>query len=362
MSDVDAKSAWESYCAALAEAGRIFDVAGDRLDDIDHAEALRFLSRLGRMAMRGLEAPADLQRPVQAPMGPPDITFGIPNPDNLYRSAAIDGNRTYRIRGRRNSIHFLSIAAQAPGWVAATPGSRRHLDGTDLVTDADGSFEIILSAEEHDGNWIQLAPEVRSIMVRQTYLDRGKETAADLELECLDPDPVQPREPMVLASTAERLIAAAAVVDQMASFWWDWSTDFTNHGALNTFWMHDEAKHLAIGGDPQVRTPLMRWRIAEDEALVIDLRPPPCDYWNIQICNIWSEPIDPRTGRTDLNASSATATGDGEFRVIVSDADPGVPNWLDTAGHRQGLVSVRWVRAAELPLPSTEVVPISSIG
>jgi hypothetical protein len=56
---MDAKEAWERDCSALAEAGRIFDTARERLDDIDRAEGLRFLTRLGRGAGRRPAPPAD---------------------------------------------------------------------------------------------------------------------------------------------------------------------------------------------------------------------------------------------------------------------------------------------------------------
>ena len=32
---------------------------------------------------------------------------------------------------------------------------------------------------------------------------------------------------------------------------------------------------------------------------------------------------------------------EGVFRAVISHTDPGVPNWLDTAGHTQGIRSLR---------------------
>ena len=50
------------------------------------------------------------------------------------------------------------------------------------------------------------------------------------------------------------------------------------------------------------------------------------------------------------------------MRFVIAHRDPGVPNWLDTAGHRRGTVGVRWVGPDVVDvLPSTRVVPLSSL-
>jgi hypothetical protein len=47
----------------------------------------------------------------------------------------------------------------------------------------------------------------------------------------------------------------------------------------------------------------------------------------------------------------------------VAHSDPGVPNWLDTAGHHRGTVGVRWVGPdVQDVLPSTRVVKVGSLG
>ena len=43
---------------------------------------------------------------------PEGIKLGLDNPDNYYVSASVSPQYTYRIRGNRRSIHYLSFAAQ----------------------------------------------------------------------------------------------------------------------------------------------------------------------------------------------------------------------------------------------------------
>ena len=41
--------------------------------------------------------------------------------------------------------------------------------------------------------------------------------------------------------------------------------------------------------------------------------------------------------------------------------DPGVENWLTTAGHDRGAMCWRWIRAAAHPQPRTRVVPLAEL-
>jgi hypothetical protein len=44
------------------------------------------------------------------------------------------------------------------------------------------------------------------------------------------------------------------------------------------------------------------------------------------------------------------------LRVVIAHQDPGVANWLDTAGHGAGPVILRCVRTESAPVPETHVV------
>jgi hypothetical protein len=43
---------------------------------------------------------------------------------------------------------------------------------------------------------------------------------------------------------------------------------------------------------------------------------------------------------------------------VISPVDPGVPNWIDTGGRREGYMIVRWVLADHPPHPTCELVPV----
>jgi hypothetical protein len=100
------------------------------------------------------------------------------------------------------------------------------------------------------------------------------------------------------------------------------------------------------------------WALAEDEALVIEVTPPDCDYWNFQLNNHWMESLDYRYFRVCVNKHGARLEPDGSVRIVVARADPGTGNWIDTCGHDRGTMCLRWVRASDHPQPRTKVVKL----
>jgi len=92
--------------------------------------------------------------------------------------------------------------------------------------------------------------------------------------------------------------------------------------------------------------------LADDEALVIEGRSPACAFWN---CCLWNELLHTfdygyaaeadagdGSGRVTLNGAQATFEPDGSWRLVISERDPGRPNWIWTQGHRHGLIWFRW--------------------
>jgi hypothetical protein len=52
---------------------------------------------------------------------------------------------------------------------------------------------------------------------------------------------------------------------------------------------------------------------------------------------------------------------DGSVVIVVAHVDPGVPNWLDTAGHTVGLMPQRWVEAERGATPTATLVPFDDL-
>ena len=72
-------------------------------------------------------------------------------------------------------------------------------------------------------------------------------------------------------------------------------------------------------------------------------------------------PLDYDHRSVHTNSHTTKYEADGSFRLVVAHEDPGVPNWMDTAGHDHGIMGVRWVRADSLPEPRCRLVKLADV-
>ena len=101
--------------------------------------------------------------------------------------------------------------------------------------------------------------------------------------------------------------------------------------------------------------------LAPDEALVLRRRSRR-RYWSLQLYRMrWFSPYDIARS-TSLNQTQMHVGADGRFHVVVAHRDPGVANWLDTEGRREGLFTLRWFwPLGDPPSPSTRVVKLADV-
>ena len=77
-------------------------------------------------------------------------------------------------------------------------------------------------------------------------------------------------------------------------------------------------------------------------------RSPP-QYIGFHLANLWGESLDYANHQTSLNGFQAERDADGVLRYVIAHRDPGVPNWLDTTGHREGFLAPRWAYSEQPP-------------
>jgi hypothetical protein len=136
---------------------------------------------------------------------------------------------------------------------------------------------------------------------------------------------------------------------------------FAERAPMNHFHRPDPEQHRFVGGDPNIQIWLGRWSLGADDALVIEAMPPACAYWNFQLGNVWAESLDDRFHRVHVNSGQARTGEDGSVRIVVAHRDPGVPNWIETAGHEHGTMAWRWVLARAHPEPHCRAVPVETL-
>jgi hypothetical protein len=357
---VQTAEAWGDFCRLLEKAGAVLLREELEPSAFDRAEGLRYLSRLVRAGLLSFAEATGPEHPVFRAM-PELVKMGLDNPDNFYLSASVDPAHDYRIRGRRGSVHYLSFAAQNQNFAARDriTGGAGHLEDSQLTLGPDGSFEIVASQREQPRNWLRMNPDTKQILVRQTFLDRRRERPVEVEIECLGH--AGPPPPLAPERVPGMLLGSALYAVGCAQWFYDWVVGFRAQAPSNRFHLPPLEKHLQMGGDPNIRMWLGFWELGEGEALLIDVTPPRCDYWNLQLGNIWAESLDYQFRRTHVNGSQAVLEADGSVRIAVAHEDPGLRNWLDTAGHHHGTMGVRWVRADSHPEPRCRVVKLSEL-
>ncbi len=351
-------SSWADFCDKLKAAGEIVLRDASPADPFDRAEGVRYLSRLTRVALESYIEFADPLAPVLRRPSHETVKIGADNPDNYYQSAAISGDYEYRIRGTRGSVHYLGFGTYAGNYgSSARMGQTGYLEAADLEVDSEGRFEIALSCKEQAGNWLPMEPDSSSLIVRQTFQDRKREQIAALEIERVGAE--GPPLPISADFIDQGLAAASAYVAGTAALFTDWAEGFAKR--VNELPPFDPAVAKAAHGDPNIRYYHGYWELGPDEVLVVEVTPPACDYWNFQLNNYWMESLDYRYHTIAVNHHGARTREDGSVRIVVSHKDPGVDNWIDTAGHSRGTMCLRWIGADEHPQPTTRVLKLSDL-
>ncbi len=353
-------TAWREFCDLLADAGEAVLAEGNPEDPLDRAEGFRMLTRLLRGALESKLEHGRATQPELVCTCHETIKIVGENPDNHYLGASLDGQYDYRIRGTRGEAKWISFNLfSGAGFGGDGPGTGATMHEEQMQIEPDGSFEVIISQREHPGNWLRSEADTRSLAVRQTFLDKRSQRHAVMHIERIDHDGER-EGPLTPDELYRSLIYAGFYVKGVAQIGAQWATRQSQWP--NVFTDEAELPETDKFKDPQIKWHQAYFDLGDDEALFVEFSPPECEYWMIALHNHWMETLDYVHVQSTLNCHSAHLEPDGTARFVVAERDPGLPNWLDTAGHRRGTVGVRWVGPDVVDvLPSTRVVKVSSL-
>jgi hypothetical protein len=343
--------ALERMLDSLARTGSLLRSDRAPAEETDQAAGYRHLLVLLALGVDEALRPSDPYRPHFAPANVDNVLkWGMDCPDAAYTGSAIRGDATYVVRGRRNSVRYLGF--QVMGGMASTS----NVVADDLVLEEDGTFELVLAASERPGNWMELDESSSSLVVRQFFYDWSNEVAAELSIECVDlasPLRAAASAPLRAAEVGAELEALGAFLEASVAFWLDVEEGGRSQG-VNCF--REPAALTQMGAAAENVSTWGSWSLGDDQALIIEVSPPPALYWSVSLGNFWWETIDYAERQSSLNGHQAVLDPDGVFRAVVAHIDPGVANWLDTAGNHHGAMIFRWLRAAAAPVPEVKVV------
>lgn len=352
-------SAWSRLADAVRDLPAMLKRPDTPLSELDLAEAYRHFARLLTLALQNHVHHADVDFPSFGRLGP-ETKFGGENPDVLYQIAKIDGRHSYRVLGRRGSCHYLEFTVSA-GFAGTEVAPRviSRMTSERLEIDASGCFELILSPAPSPGSWLQLEPDADTLMVRQVFNNWDEEDPASLEIVRIGGEGAT--RPTLRAETmVGGLEAAARYATSQASVWAEFAADYRKKQPANCFEVPPPPSGDLLGS--QSFFSLGYFDLRESEALLIEIPAPEGGYLGLQLTNFWwFESLEYANRITSLSRHQTHLSRDGRIRYVVAQRDPGVPNWLDTEGHREGLMIFRWALVDSAPTPQTRVVGFDEI-
>lgn len=287
------------------------------------------------------------------------LNVGQPNADTIYRAARIAPDGEYRLTGMRGSLNQAVVSQVVPRG-AETGRGRAHLDLNSLDVDADGRFDVLISRtrpEGHVGYWWELRPAANRLLVRLVSSDWSGERSPTLSLERLDIPMGQGRE--AAGSFAQKLASAPVAMGFLGTMFVDHVQQLEDEGFVHRFKPFDITSAGGLEGQFYYETV---YDLADDEALVIETDlPADCPYRSLILTNHLYQTTNWYNNHSSLNGDQSSPDSDGKWRVVVSNVDPGIRNWLDTAGFSRGVIQGRWTHCSDTPVPAITLVKLSEL-
>jgi hypothetical protein len=302
----------------------------------------------------------------------PDTRIGVDNPDTQYMGTVVyngSGDQIYRVFGNRGvgaskTVDFILTLFDT----ASGTGGLGTLEDEDMVIAPDGSYEAYFSSaalkDPAWDNWVEL-PALDGIQIarRQTACDWSEEVPGEVHIERLGTEGVPSADPSVDV-LVQQYQDATALVQTQGPFWPGFVDTIKNNIPVNTATPWAPTGGLGITTQQNM---LMWFDLDDDDALI--LRLPDEDvakYYGLQISNFWGSSSDwanrhvsmswgldgqcqaeqsqptfhPAQQLIFANGGPFCGAQDAYF-VVLSKQDPGVQNWIETAGLTQGIVAGR---------------------
>lgn len=347
--------AWRDLCRRLERAGEALLEPPFPQSDRDRAEGFDHLARQLLCWLGWSTGYGDPGAPSFMRQNDLVLQWGGPNVDNIYRHARIDPTKRYRITGRMHSCEQFVLALRAgfmhqPKW-----GTLTEITASSLGINAGSDIRMLLGPGDPSEGYIPIPDDAIMVSLREYYFEWSADEPATFAIECLDSDGVAPVEPVDLVT---RFSEAASGVELSMSHWNRYLLDYRAAGHDNTF---SEPIKVAKGLDA-ARYSFCFWNLGPDDALLVHTTVPDAAYWSLQTYRLgWFRAGDFASHVTSLNHRQITRSTAGTVHAVVAHRDPGTPNWIDTEGRSEGMLSYRWFWGTDNPTVSTQVVRHSDV-
>lgn len=334
---------------AIAEAETLVRAAPHVETEADLLEGLQYLAGCIAGCLH-LAFDYDRDHPFLQSGTGPFTKMGLDNPDTLYFGTRVQSGCEYVVTGKRGTTTDLSFQLLGGEYTdAGIPDSETAFDDRRLDIGSDGSFE-----------W-RFTPKVNAqLVIREVYNDwsaqRGTVAIARTDTAGTAP-------PSLSSDLIEKRYAVAGKqLVQRVKTWLQFPQWFYLNIPVNTM----VAPRLTPGGLATQYSSAGHFDLTPDQALVITVPVSDAPYLGFQLGSMWYISLDYINHQTSLNGTQAQADPDGKVRIVVAGRDPGVINWVETLGHRKGILQFRWQRVSralgEEDGPTVELVEADEVS
>ena len=340
----------DKFCSSLSESARLLSECTLTTNPVDRAESFRYLLTMAAYAVdAGILNPDPLEPMFSQPYRLHLLDWGAASPDGVYRRAMLRDDRSYRVHGRLGNASYFSMDFRQ-----SSPAST-ILRG-DLDLDRDGNFEVFIGGEARDERWWPCNPGTTGLVTREFFDDWLGAQRSHLRIECLDGETAPRPEHRASRVAAEFDVVGDWILEGAVRFWINQSVPLEARSA-NRF---DPQLSRTDTKLPVVSTGF--WRLAPDEALIVEFADPEAAFWGLQLATSLWHTLDYANRLTTTNSAQAHRDPDGVYRIVVAATDPGIHNWLDTTGLERGVLILRFCEATSATPPSTRVVNVSTVA
>lgn len=329
--------AWAEFADNIKALGEIVQSADAPATPLERAEGYRYLlAQLAEQIDVALYR-SDLNDPLLRYNITKFRSMAMPSSDARYLRAEVEDSGIYRLWGQlgnakgNTSIQFYSGVNSSDSWNLRD------------FSDAEGGFDIQIGGEPREQNWVRIPEGASMMFVREYFSDWDTERRSEFKLDRLNRE--YHSESLNPAQMAEILYQVTAVPAQQIPFFMKSLVQYRS-----------QLKNKVMPAQPMNDVGLKEnlygpgwFDLQPDEALVLTVDASEAVYWSVQLGNFWGEAIDFVNFASSITGDQARLASDGKYHLVIASQDPGVPNWIDSAGHLEGFIFTRFQGLPQSP-------------
>ena len=350
----------DSFVEAIASAEKIIEDAPHVRSELDLVEGYDYLAGSIRASLQMAWA-YDPLFPIFASSTGPYTKMGLDNPDTLYFHANISDEHEYVVSGKRGTTTDLSFQILKGDYSPVdVPDSLTAFDDRSIHIEPDGSFEVHFGRPSEERNHFTLGEGSSMLVVREVYSDWSA-SRGTLTISRVGSTEEVPTVRTKGAVAKRYSTAGKMLLGRLRTF-----LQFPQWFYLNLEVNTMTEPRLTPGGLSTQYSSAGHYDLHDDQAMIITVPKSDAPYQGFQLGSMWYISLDYIHHQTSLTADQAQIDPDGFIRLVISERNPQVANWIETTGHPRGYAQFRWQRVSREMTPadgpSVEVVDIDQVA